>query len=143
MTDRSAVAKELEGQGLEVRAVQPELWVCSYDVEGTKQEVLLFMSEGSGYFVAVSPIVSPELESKPSGLTQRTLAALVELGSSVPLAKIDFKAVGDDVMYAALSYCSAVGWSGEKLNKRMRDVAILATRVENTLGRPSPKSVAR
>lgn len=143
MIDPSSVTRELAAQGLAVREVQPGMWGCSFDVDGAKQEVLLFVSGSSGYFVTVSPIVSPQLDGKPSGLTQKTLATLLEIGSTVPLAKIDFKTLAaDEVMYSALSYCSVQGWTGEKLHKRMRDVAILATRVETAHGRDTPAPVA-
>jgi len=134
------VVRALEEQGLNVRAISPRLWAVPFDVEGVKKEVLLFIS-ANDYFGMVSPIDSPQLTSKPSGVTHQTLVTLLEVSSSVPLAKVDFqlletdKGDGEQFLYSALSYCSVLAWSGEKLRIRMRDVAVLAVKTEAALSR--------
>jgi|SRR6185312_5417239 hypothetical protein len=139
MIDSAAVTAQLTALEPQVRQLKPAMWACSFESEGTKQEVLLFESTNSGYFVAISPIFSDQLESLPSGLTHQTLVTLLEVGSTVPLAKVDFREFGQGkFLYSALSYCSNVGWSADKLLRRMRDVATLAARVEAGLAKREP-----
>jgi len=140
MIDPADVTAKLLALLPQVHVVKPTMWACSFEVEGTKQEVLLYVSETkAGYFVAISPIVSDQLRSRPSGLTHQTLVTLLEVGSSVALAKVDFRDFSkDDLLYSALSYCSTDGWSAEKLVRRMRDVAILAAKIEGALSNREP-----
>lgn len=134
MIDVNQITAMLRAENVNIPSVheQKRVWFASFDVEGKKQQVILFLPSDSEYLLMISPMtVAKLLGQSLDSMPVETLRTIIRVSSEVPLAKVMYQS--DAPMFLTTSECSVEDVNGKKLKRRMEACAKLAAKLSLAL----------
>ena len=133
MTD---VAEMLRQAGV-TELVQPpgkeNFWIAGFDIDGARETAVLVLPDHGEYYLALTPIISAQLDATLDTLPASVLSVLIRQSSAVPFAKVEYLDSDDFTAFAATSECSSDHVTGVKLRRRLEACATLAARIVHAL----------